>query len=217
MLRSLVVVGACVAAIGLAGCASQSAPADDVTVLAEWMTGTFDSRAQAAEQPDDFHPIRLVMLPIWQDRNDGAWLYVEQAAVGAEEQPYRQRVYRVTIDGLEGYRSDVFELPEDPKGFVAAWENPGVFKTCEPADLIPREGCSIFLRRRSDGAFAGETRGTGCRSRLGDADYASSQVVITRDLLTSWDRGFTREDVQAWGAEKGPYEFRRVASGAPAR
>jgi hypothetical protein len=204
-------------ALCLAGCASAGSPSDDVGVLARWMTGTFDSTAQAASRPEDFRPIRLVMLPIWQDRDDGPWLYVEQAVVGAEERPYRQRVYRLSIDGLEGLRSDVYELPEDPAGFTAAWLDPGVFKTCEPADLLPREGCAIHLRRRSDGAFVGETRGTGCTSRLAGAVYATSEVVITADLLSSWDRGFSGDNVQVWGAEKGPYEFRKLSSGAPRR
>jgi hypothetical protein len=135
--------------------------------------------------------------------------------VGNEQKPYRQRVYHLTMEGPDGFRSDVFELPDDPESFVSAWENPGVFKTCAPEDLEPRSGCSVFLRRRSDGAFAGETRGTRCASRQSGAAYATSQVLVTRDLLTSWDRGFTSENEQAWGAEKGPYEFRRAAAGTP--
>lgn len=223
LVATLLAVGT---ALGLAGCGStgstgstglSDSPAADLAELTRWMTGTFDSTAQAAERPDEYRPIRLVMLPIWEDRDDGPWLYVEQAVIGAEGRPYRQRVYRLSTVGLEGFRSDVFELPEDPLGFAAAWENPGVWKTCAPEDLLPRQGCAIHLRRRSDGTFAGETRGTGCRSRLGEAAYATSEVVLARDRVSSWDRGFTAEHEQAWGAESGPYEFRRVSSGPPRR
>jgi len=215
--RSSLAVALLALAGALCGCASPRTPAQDLSVLTGWMTGTFDSTEQAAARPDDYRPIRLVMLPIWEDRSDGPWLYVEQAVVGAEDRPYRQRVYRLAIDGLEGLRSDVYELPESPAGFVAAWAQPGVWKTCEPADLVPREGCSIYLRRRGDGAFVGETRGTGCKSRLGDAAYATSEVVVTSSVLSSWDRGFSSDNEQVWGAERGPYRFRKSSSHAPTR
>jgi len=203
--------------VGLAGCASTRSPAQDLEDLAEWMTGTFDSSQQAAADPEAYHPIRLVMLPIWEDRTDGRWLYVEQAVAGSEERPYRQRVYHLTVTSHGNLRSDVFELPEDPHGFVAAWERPGVWMTCEPADLLPREGCAIHLRRRADGSFGGETQGTGCTSRLAGAEYATSEVVVTGDLLLSWDRGWSATHQQVWGAEKEPYEFRKVSSRAPSR
>lgn len=204
-------------AAALTGCGSTPTPAEDLEVLAAWMTGTFDSSAQSARDPEAYHPIRLVMLPIWEDRPDGRWLYVEQAVAGSEERPYRQRVYHLTVTSDGDLRSDVFELPEDPRGFVAAWERPGVWKTCEPADLMPREGCAIHLRRRADGTFGGETQGTGCTSRLAGAAYATSEVVVTADLLLSWDRGWSGTHQQVWGAEKGPYEFRKVSARAPSR
>jgi hypothetical protein len=220
MFRSTITATVLGLALGLAGCASSAegasdTPGEDLEALTEMMTGTFDSTAQSAADPEAFHPIRLVMLPIWEDRADGPWLYVEQAVIGTEDRPYRQRVYRLSMVQLDELRSDVYELPDDPKDFVAAWNDPDVWKTCEPEDLMPRQGCEIYLRRRSDGSFAGETRGTGCSSRIGDAEYATSQVVITPAGLTSWDRGYSADGRQAWGAEKGPYDFRKTSSGAP--
>lgn len=214
--RAAISVVVVMLALGLSGCASTQSPADDLVELAGWMEGTFDSAEQSAAAPDDYFPIRLVMVPIWEERTDGHWLYVEQAVIGKEDRPYRQRVYRVSMNRADDFRSDVFELPDDPAAFVGAWEDLDLFKTFEPEDLEPRSGCTIFLRRRSDGAFAGETRGTRCTSRLGDAAYATSQVVITPKLLTSWDRGFTSDNEHAWGAEKGPYLFRKTSSGWPA-
>ena len=69
----------------------------DLETLVEWMTGSFSSEAQAAADPDYFD-IRLQMVPIWPDRADGAWLYVEQAAASSLDQPYRQRVYRLSAE-----------------------------------------------------------------------------------------------------------------------
>lgn len=213
--RPALALAAVLAVLPLTGCAT-AAGGDDLDTLATWMTGTFSSAAQAAGDPEAYRPVRLVMLPIWQERSDGPWLYVEQAVVGAEERPYRQRVYHlsVPVDGF-GLRSDVYELPA-PERFVAAWDRPGAFEGVEPDDLELRDGCAIRLRRRADGAFAGETEGTGCRSRLGGAAYATSEVVVTADRLASWDRGFDAAHQQVWGAEKGPYVFDRLGSGPPA-
>ena len=71
-------------------------------------------------------------------------------------------------DGLDAGVAKTLEAvlsQDDPSARAAE-----VWKTCEPQDLMPRQGCEIYLRRRSDGSFAGETRGTGCSSRIGDAE-----------------------------------------------
>ena len=175
--------------------------------LARWMSGNFSSASQAAAAPEDYFDIRLVMVEIWAERADGPWLYVEQAAASALDRPYRQRVYRL-VDTPEGVRSDVFLLPGDALAFAGAWRTPDSFDTLEPAALVEREGCSIYLVER-DGAFEGSTRGDSCSSELRGATYATSEVRIEPDLLTSWDRGWDQDGVQVWGAELGPYEFVR--------
>ena len=58
--------------------------------------------------------------------------------------------------------------------------------------------------------FTGGTIGTGCESKLGDAAYATSEVELHQDRLLTWDRGFTAEGEQAWGATKSGYVFVRT-------
>ena len=55
----------------------------------EMMQGSFDSKAQAAED-STYYAISLHMYPIWPDR--GQFLYVEQALTAMQNKPYRQRV-----------------------------------------------------------------------------------------------------------------------------
>jgi len=178
--------------------------------LAAALTGTFSSAAQAAADPDNFFDIRLVMQPIWEDRADGPWLYVEQAAGWDLAKPYRQRVYRLVA--LEGttLRSDVYTLPGDPLKFVAAWDKPELFAGLTPNSLGLRHGCSIYLEPLGGGSFAGATRGDGCSSTLADALYATSEVTMIPGRVTSWDRGWAADGTQAWGAEKAAYVFDRI-------
>lgn len=191
----------------------------DLDALYPLMVGTFSSAQQSRVDPDNYFNIRLVMVPIWNDRTDGYWLYVEQAAASTLDRPYRQRVYHLTVqdDAEAPLRSEVYTLPGDPLDFAGAWDRPAVFDVIGPEDLALREGCAIHLVRQPDGTFVGATRGTGCASTLGDAAYATSEVVIRPGLLTSWDRGYTEAGEQAWGAVAGPYLFRLESVGAPTR
>jgi hypothetical protein len=182
----------------------------DLELLASWLGGSFSSAAQAEADPE-FFDIRLHMARIWDDRDDGYWLYVEQASADALDRPYRQRVYHL-IEVAEGlFESRVLALPE-PSRYVGAWRDEQPLADLSAHDLIDRPGCSILMRRRAD-SFIGGTLGALCTSTLRGAQYATSQVVITADSVTSWDRGFDGEDRQVWGATKGGYVFDRVQDG----
>lgn len=203
-----VLAGLVVSCAATGGASGGSVADAGLARLAATLTGHFDSAAQAAED-EAFFDIRLVMQPIWPDRADGPWLYVEQARSVAADRPYRQRVYHLVRDA-EGLRSDVFTLPGDEADFVAAWEDPDAFAGLTPDDLVPREGCSILLDELEEGLFVGATVGTGCGSSLGEAAYATSEVTLEPNRITSWDRGWTAGGEQAWGAETGPYVFLRL-------
>lgn len=179
----------------------------DLETLYDWMTGSFGSAAQAAEDPDYYH-ITLEMAPIWSERAGEHWFYVEQAVAEARDEPYRQRVYRVREhpDGL--IESAVYLLPE-PTQAVGAWKVENALADLSPEDLELREGCSVFMRRMGDDRFEGETRDKACASSLRGAAYATSGVVVTSARIESWDRGFDTNGQQVWGAEKGPYLFER--------
>jgi hypothetical protein len=178
--------------------------------LAAWMTGSFSSAAQAEADPE-FRHIVLHMTRIWPDRSDGVWLYVEQAVAEAPDQPYRQRVYHVRRVGEDLFASSVFTV-SDPQALVGAWRQDQPLAEIEPEYLSPREGCTIYLLERADGVFEGSTLGRLCRSTLRGATWASSEVVIDQNGMTSWDRGWNDQAIQVWGAEKAGYRFDRVAA-----
>jgi hypothetical protein len=177
----------------------------DLHRLAGYMVGSFDSSAQAASDPD-YRDIGLHMAPVFADRTDGHWLYVEQAVASAPDKPYRQRVYRVHEE-QGGSVSDVYTLPGDPLRFTGTWRDPSLFQGVTVDALTLKDGCSIHLKARADGSFAGSTDGSMCPSELRGAKYATSKVTITATMLESWDQGFDAAGKQVWGAEKGPYQF----------
>ncbi|MEM7807223.1 MAG: chromophore lyase CpcT/CpeT [Planctomycetota bacterium] len=194
--------------LGVAAPATLPAEAnDDVETVAAWLTGDFSSAEQAVEDGRYF-AIELHVRPIWVGREDGPWLYVEQAAAQAVERPYRQRVYRILANEAQ-VASVVYTLPGDPLRFAGKYRTPEACDVLSPDDLVLREGCTVYLTREGN-AFVGATRGAGCRSTLAGAAYATSEVALLADEITSWDRGYDQDGTQVWGAEAGPYVFKRL-------
>lgn len=178
----------------------------DVLRLASWLEGSFGSAAQAARDPA-FRDVRLHVARIWRDRDDGPWLYVEQAMADALDAPYRQRIYQLIRRSDGALESRVFTLPS-PEAAVGAWKDAGRLAGLSPSSLTERAGCEITLRFADD-AFEGATRERACPSDLRGASWASSEVTLRADRLLSWDRGFDADGKQVWGAETGGYEFLR--------
>jgi CpeT protein len=206
MLRTLL-VGGIFCAFFFQNCASSVAHRRDqanLQVLANLMIGDFSSQAQS-QRDSDYFDIRLHIRPIWTADKTNTWLYVEQATAAAEHKPYRQRVYK--LEAANGvYKSIVYTFAGDPLAWAGKYKTPEAFDALKPADLVLREGCTVFLTKKGDD-FVGATNGVGCESTLRGAKYASSKVTVTPKMLLSWDQGFDAADKQVWGAEKGGYEF----------
>jgi hypothetical protein len=205
---SLILQGCCCIVANKCGteCPSYTEKANNLEKLASWMSGIFSSESQAASDPE-YRPIILVMKRVWQERTDGIWLLVEQAM--KDQPPYRQRVYHLTEINPVFFLSSVNELPE-PEKYVGEWKKEAPLKNLSPEKLIPREGCEIILKMKSEELFIGSTLSRECLSSHMGAAYATSEVSITSNQLKSWDRGFNDQGEQVWGAVKGGYIFEKL-------
>lgn len=193
----------------LTACATVPGPrnaSEDLTRLADYMTGFFSSLEQSQNDPT-FYDIHLHMARIWPNQKNGYWLYVEQAVAGKD--PYRQRVYHVSEPMPGRFTSKVYEL-EGPEAFIGAWNDKTPFDLITPENLVDRPGCTIYLVKETDGTFRGATNQKDCLSALRGSTYATSQVRMKPDLLISWDRGYDDNDKQVWGAIKSGYHFDKL-------
>ena len=177
----------------------------DVSILGQWMSGTFDSKLQA-DTDSDYFEIHLNMKPIWRNKKDGVWLYVEQAMASALDMPYRQRVYHVYKENDSTIVSHVYTI-KNPLRFAGQWKNDNPLQDLSVDSLEDRKGCSIYLTKTSDGKYVGSTKEKDCESNLRGAAYATSKVTISSGILESWDQGFDIDAKQVWGATKGGYKF----------
>lgn len=214
MTSSIFAVTVLTLAMLLSGCSSDTEQAQAVKVdselsrLTSWMSGSFSSYRQSVED-SSYYDIRLKMVPVWRHRSDSHWLYIEQAVSEYHQKPYRQRVYRVSKIDDTTYESAVYELP-DPLTYAGAWKDEIPLEKLNPDSLILRQGCEIRLHPLGDSAFHGSTEDKACESTLRGASFAQSEVFLTADYLTSWDRGFDSAGLQVWGAEKGGYVFDKL-------
>jgi hypothetical protein len=189
-------------------CASNHQHSDEELLqLAAWMSGSFSSQAQS-EADTNFYDIRLEMAPIWEGDADTLWLYVEQAVADYLDKPYRQRVYRLCRVGKNSFESAVFSL-EDPLRFAGAWKEAEPLSQLSADSLLERSGCALILYLEG-GSYEGITNERDCSSTLRGASYATSEVVVTREELTSLDQGFDQDGEQVWGSEFGPYIFKKL-------
>ncbi|MFW5739779.1 MAG: chromophore lyase CpcT/CpeT [Myxococcota bacterium] len=180
---------------------------DAAAMLAAYLAGRFDSEAQS-QQDYSYYPIQLIMCPVDMPDVGERVLYVEQAVMSSPNQPYRQRLYVVEPLDPPATRavSKVYEL-HNP-GQAVGWCDDLDSLSLTAADVSEKEGCGVEMEWMGD-HFEGGTVGTDCVSTHQGASYTTSEVVITDEQLTSWDRGYDDQGNQVWGATKGPYVFDR--------
>ncbi len=181
----------------------------DVESVASMLIGSFTSEAQAAESKDHID-VRIESVRLWEDRQDGIWIYFEQAAASALTKPYRQRIYRLFVQPNGIVVVEVYELPGEPLRFAGAWRRMDLLEDLSPKSLILKDGCQLALQKVSDIEWRGGTVGTNCQTTLRGASYAVSESTITPEGLRVWDRGYDSAGKQVWGPEKTGYEFVRV-------
>jgi hypothetical protein len=179
----------------------------DVEALVEYMVGSFSSIEQA-EKDSNYFNIELEMVQLWKDRTDGPWLYIEQAVAESKDKPYRQRVYQLRKRSDGKIESLVYTIP-DPLRFAGDYKKEFPLLRLTPDSLILKEGCEVVLYQADNGYFEGSTVDKNCSSDLRGASYATSEVMIDKDKMISWDRGFDENGKQVWGATDGGYIFKK--------
>lgn len=187
-MRRVLVVTAVLAAIVSISLADATKETNYSSLL-KYLSGSFSSEEQHKADAENYFDIRLHMTPIWSDRSDGYWLYVEQARADALDRPYRQRVYQLVQLGDNEFESRVYELPgetpADALKFAGAWKDLSKLEGVSAENLKLKDGCSIFLKRLPDGTFEGATRGNGCASTLRGATHTTSEVKLSPDQMIS--------------------------------
>ncbi len=168
------------------------------------MTGKFSSELQSKNDTSYFN-ISLVMMPIWEERTDGKWLYVEQAVATKLDKPYRQRVYHVQHPSNNIFTSDIYTI-KDALSFAGLQDDKNKLEKLTFDVIELKDGCTVTLNQNNN-QYEGGTDADKCPSDLRGAKYATTKIVLKKGELNSWDQGFDESGKQVWGATKGGYVF----------
>lgn len=176
----------------------------ELNQLVELLNGSFSSEAQSKADTAYFN-ISLVMVPIWTNRTDGQWMYVEQAMASKLDKPYRQRVYHLLHPGGNTFTSDIYTI-KNALSYAGLQNDKTKLQKLSFDSLELKDGCTVTLIKNND-LYLGGTDGKSCPSDLRGAKYASTKITLKKGELVSWDQGFDASDKQVWGATKGGYIF----------
>ncbi len=177
----------------------------DLKKLHSMMAGEFDSEAQS-KADTSYNHILLRLKPIWKDEINGYWYYVEQAAAKDEDRPYRQRVYHLYKQNDTTIVSKVYEI-KNPENYIGAWKDEVRANMLTLDSLTDKEGCETYLHKRKSNVYSGSTEWGKCLTTYKGASYTSSETVIYKKKMVTWDRGWNNKDKQVWGAVKGGYSY----------
>jgi len=187
---------------------AQTSAADSLDLYVELSTGVFSTAAQAAND-SRYDAVTWHIAEIWHERDEaGRWLYSESWIDGGE-QPYMQRLSRVSLDDDGSLRSERYLLPNADR-FVGAHADVARFDTLRDDRLQKLEGCDGILVRAGKRRFEGGTVGKRCGSSYKGASYAISQSTLLDGAMVNWDRGFDANGELVWGPPAGGYRFERI-------
>jgi hypothetical protein len=99
----------------------------------------------------------------------------------------------------------LYTLQNDLK-FIGRWNATSYFDKFGLPILDKREGCEV-LKKKSQSGYEGSTLKDICKSTLKGDGYTMSEVNITSEQISSWNKGFDEKGKQVWRAKKGPYVF----------
>jgi hypothetical protein len=180
--------------------------------LAHYMTGEFDNREQAMAEPSWYVHLRLWQRPVPLFMEDSLTLFAEQANILQLEQPYRQRLLRlsqVTNEPESPLQVQYYSF-KDSISVSGAGANLEILKTLtlDQIDLLP--GCVLTVTQPTPSAFAASPPpDSSCYFTYQDEiRQVSLGFEASSKEFLSYDKGIDMETGRAiWGAIMGPYRY----------
>ncbi len=185
----------------------------NLQTLADYLTGTFDNRSQAMNDP-----VWYVGLQVWHRvthlfSDDSITIFAEQANRLKLEKPYRQRLIRLQ-EGENGLTAQFYGF-KDPSVVVGSGQYPDRLKaiTVQDIDFLP--GCLLTVQARAlngkPGFYAIAPEGICCQFKYGDKiGQVSLGFAVSETEFHSYDKGINPETLKPiWGALMGPYQHQK--------
>lgn len=136
--------------------------------------------------------------------DDGThWVYTEQGEV-KDYTPYRKRVYELKeVEGMIWQR--IYYIKDEKKfSYLNSTE-------ITEGDILPKEGCDIWIRYNGRGIYNGGTDGENCVATFRGSSYVTTDFWVKRRVIGSWERGWNSDGEQVWGSKRGYYIYKKIS------
>ncbi|MEO1431405.1 MAG: chromophore lyase CpcT/CpeT [Cyanobacteria bacterium J06633_8] len=189
----------------------------NLNVLANYLAGEFENKEQAMSEPAWYVNLRMWQRTVSIFQEDSIALFAEQANILNIEQPYRQRLLRITPVSADGCFKAQYYMFKDPTAWRGAGRDGTLLNavTPEKLDLLP--GCALMMNTVN----LGENQYRFIAKPLPDSrckfNYAGNTIEIslgfeaTPKEFVSYDKGIDSATGKAtWGAIMGPYRYTKL-------
>ncbi|OED41614.1 hypothetical protein AB832_03285 [Flavobacteriaceae bacterium (ex Bugula neritina AB1)] len=193
----------------LSGCKSDEICDIELHNFVTLLNGNFSSREQA-ERESGYYNIGLSNISIWKNQ-PGFWIYQELFNSENPKKIYTQRILKIErVDSIT-ISSSSYIIPNQKK-YSNGWKKASIFDQLRIDSLKIRSGCEVYFRKKTSSIYQGKTNNRTCTSNsIKNVAYITSNVVISHDIISSWDRGYTIDGKQIWGKIQGPYIYKRIS------
>ncbi len=190
-------------------------PSPQLTALAQYLTGEFDNREQALDDPAWYVHLRLWQVPIPIFTEDSLTIFAEQANILKLDQPYRQRIMRLRqTNNPEAPLQVQYYMPKDPEALTGGGCNPSLLTHLTPEQLELLPGCILNVSIRELATnhyiFSATPPPQACCTFIyqGNTIQVSLGFEVTPEELNTYDKGIDSTTGKAtWGAILGPYRY----------
>ncbi|MBF2064421.1 MAG: chromophore lyase CpcT/CpeT [Calothrix sp. C42_A2020_038] len=181
--------------------------------LANYLSGEFDNREQALADPAWYVHLHLWQVPVPVFSEDSITIFAEQASVVSLDQPYRQRIMRLSAtDNPEAPIQVQYYMPLNPATLAGGGTNPTKLNDLAPDQLDLLPGCvlNVSFRELENNRYefsAVPPPEAKCTfTYLGNTVQVSLGFELTQEQLKIYDKGIEPETGRTtWGAILGPF------------
>jgi len=189
----------------------------NLSTIKEYLAGEFENKQQAIADPAWYVHLRMWQRPVSLFQEDSVTLFAEQANILSIDQPYRQRLLRITP-----HRTDIsfkvqYYMFKDPTPWCGAGRNNTLLNTLTPEKLDILPGCVLKVNVENLGKNQYKLIAKPIPDIRCTFDYAGKTIEVslgfeaTQKEFLSYDKGIDSVTRKAtWGAILGPYSYTKL-------
>lgn len=171
------------------------------------MTGDF-SNSDQVKKDRSFSHINLTSLRIWKDK-PGYWIYFELSSARKDRRVFYQRILNYKRKDSITIQSTGYKII-NPQNYQNLRANIQLFEQLTLDSLQITKGCQVYYKTKAPSVYSGKTLKKSCLSNTKNIRHISSSLIVTKDLISIWTKGYSEKGKLVWGKIKGPYKYKRL-------